>query len=91
MLHSTENNGKTQFTPLPLNSTAPIKTVPSPIEQATIGRTVVIKGEISGSESLYIDGRVEGTINLPGNRLNKQVHGTADDASHVAFLLQVLK
>jgi cytoskeletal protein CcmA (bactofilin family) len=29
----------------------------------------VIKGEISGSESLFIDGKVEGTINLPGNRV----------------------
>jgi cytoskeletal protein CcmA (bactofilin family) len=29
----------------------------------------VIKGEINGSESLFIDGKVEGTINLPGNRV----------------------
>jgi len=29
----------------------------------------VIKGEVTGSESLYIDGRVEGSINLPGNRI----------------------
>jgi cytoskeletal protein CcmA (bactofilin family) len=29
----------------------------------------VIKGDISGSESLFIDGKVEGTINLPGNRV----------------------
>ena len=26
----------------------------------------MIKGEVSGSESLYIDGRVEGAINLAG-------------------------
>ncbi len=38
-------------------------------EQATIGKGLVIKGEISGSESLFIDGKVEGTINLPGNRV----------------------
>jgi cytoskeletal protein CcmA (bactofilin family) len=29
----------------------------------------VIKGEVTGSESLYIDGRVEGSINLAGNRV----------------------
>jgi cytoskeletal protein CcmA (bactofilin family) len=29
----------------------------------------VIKGEVTGSESLYIDGRVEGSINLSGNRV----------------------
>ena len=38
-------------------------------EQATIGKSLFIKGEVSGSESLYIDGKVEGAINLPGNRV----------------------
>ena len=40
-----------------------------PQEQATLGKSLVIKGEVTGSESLYIDGRVEGTINLKGNRV----------------------
>jgi hypothetical protein len=30
----------------------PPKTVAPPVEQATIGRSLVIKGEVSGSESL---------------------------------------
>ena len=38
-------------------------------DQATIGKSLIIKGEVTGSESLYIDGRVEGSINLPGNRV----------------------
>jgi cytoskeletal protein CcmA (bactofilin family) len=38
-------------------------------EQATIGKGLFIKGEINGSESLFIDGKVEGSINLPGNRV----------------------
>jgi cytoskeletal protein CcmA (bactofilin family) len=38
-------------------------------EQATIGKSLVIKGEVTGSESLYVDGKIEGTINLPGNRV----------------------
>jgi cytoskeletal protein CcmA (bactofilin family) len=38
-------------------------------EQATIGRSLVIKGEVSGSEPLFIDGRIEGTINLADNRV----------------------
>ena len=38
-------------------------------EQATIGKSLIIKGELSGSESLFIDGKVEGAINLPGNRV----------------------
>src|ERR1700750_926218 len=47
---------------------------PSPLttptaHQATIGKSLVIKGGVTGSESLYIDGRVEGSINLSGNRV----------------------
>ena len=38
-------------------------------EQATIGKSLVIKGEVSGSEGLFIDGRVDGAINLAGSRL----------------------
>ena len=38
-------------------------------EQATIGKSLVVKGEVTGSESLYIDGKVEGAITLPGNRV----------------------
>jgi cytoskeletal protein CcmA (bactofilin family) len=38
-------------------------------DQATIGKSLVVKGEVSGSESLYIDGKVEGAINLAGNRV----------------------
>src|SRR5712691_9662014 len=38
-------------------------------DQATIGKSLVIKGEVTGSESLYINSRVEGSINLSGNRV----------------------
>jgi cytoskeletal protein CcmA (bactofilin family) len=51
---------------------------PKSAEFAHIGKSVVIKGELSGSEDLYIDGTVEGTIQLPGNSLvigpNGHVH-----------------
>ena len=52
-------------TPAPAPRNASVNTA----EQATIGKSLVIKGEVTGSESLYIDGRVEGSINLPGNRV----------------------
>jgi cytoskeletal protein CcmA (bactofilin family) len=69
MLHSNDNPLKTQFTPPTPNPVAPVKTVTSPIEQASIGRTLAIKGEISGSESLYIDGKVEGTLTFKDHRV----------------------
>ncbi|HKR86112.1 MAG TPA: polymer-forming cytoskeletal protein [Terriglobales bacterium] len=60
---------KPSFTPSTPNQLTPVKTMTSPIEQATIGRTVVIKGEISGNESLYIDGRVEGSVTFKDHRV----------------------
>ena len=36
-------------------------------EFAHIGRSVSIKGELSGSEDIYVDGQVEGSIQLVGN------------------------
>jgi len=38
-------------------------------DQATISKGLIIKGEITGSESLFVDGKVEGSISLPGNRV----------------------
>ncbi len=48
---------------------------PKTAEIAHIGRSVVIKGELSGSEDLYVDGQVEGTIELQGNSLTVGPHG----------------
>jgi cytoskeletal protein CcmA (bactofilin family) len=48
-------------------------------EQATIGKSLVVKGELSGSESLYVDGKVEGAINLPGNRVTVRGNCQASD------------
>jgi len=36
---------------------------------AHIGKSVVIKGQLSGSEDLYVDGQVEGSIELQTNNL----------------------
>jgi len=38
-------------------------------QEATVGGNLIIKGEIAGSQSLHIDGRVEGAIKLPGCRV----------------------
>lgn len=62
--------------PVPMNTEpAPQRPSPPPTtsaassEQATIGKSLTIKGEITGSEMLYIDGHVEGSVSLPGNRV----------------------
>ena len=40
-----------------------------------IGKGLSIKGDISGNESLFIDGKIEGSINLPGNRVTVGENG----------------
>ncbi len=42
---------------------------------AHIGKSVVVKGELSGSEDLYLDGEVEGSIELKGHSLIIGPHG----------------
>lgn len=39
------------------------------VTPARLGKTVVIRGEVKGSEDLVIDGHVEGAISLAENRL----------------------
>jgi len=41
----------------------------------TITSTLLIKGEIKGSEDLYIDGEVQGTIHLSSGRVTIGPHG----------------
>jgi len=53
----------------PTNSYAPVKPATSPLDQANIGRSLVIKGDVTGAESLFIDGRVEGSINFADHRV----------------------
>lgn len=48
---------------------------PKTTECALIGKSVIIKGELSGSEDLYIDGQVEGSIELQGNNLTVGPNG----------------
>ena len=66
MLQPAQNPANEKYSPTPYT---PPKNITSTMEQATIGRSVVIKGDVSGAESLYIDGRIEGTINFADSRV----------------------
>jgi cytoskeletal protein CcmA (bactofilin family) len=66
--------------------------LPETTEHATIRKSMVVKGEITGAESIYIDGRVEGSISLAGNRITVGSHGVvaADiNASEIVVLGEV--
>lgn len=54
-------------------------------EVANIGKTVSVKGEVSGNEDIYIDGQLEGSVRLPGNAVtvgpNGRVHANVEAKS----------
>ena len=93
MLQSTQSSPNSQkFNSAPTNYT-PVKTASAPMEQATIGRTLVIKGEISGSESLYIDGTIEGSLNFADNRITigRNGHVQANIAAKEVVIMGTVK
>jgi cytoskeletal protein CcmA (bactofilin family) len=49
---------------------------------ARIGKSVIICGEVKGSEDLIVDGRVEGTVNLSESRLT--IGASADVAADLS-------
>jgi cytoskeletal protein CcmA (bactofilin family) len=58
-------------------------------EFAHIGKSVVIKGELSGSEDLYVDGNVEGKIELRNNSLTVGPNGNIKaDVTAKAVVIQ---
>jgi cytoskeletal protein CcmA (bactofilin family) len=79
---------------------------PRSVDIATIGKSVVVKGELSGSEDLYVDGEVEGSISLRGQSLtvgpngrvraniearNVIVHGRVDGNIHASDRVELRK
>lgn len=71
----------------PTNSYVPVKTAAPTMDQATIGKTLVIKGEISGSEALFIDGRVEGSVSFPDSRVTIGRNGNVAASVHAKELV----
>lgn len=55
--YTTPNQDRIPQAPLTTATTAPA-------ERATVGRSIVFRGDLSGEEDLVIQGRVEGSVNL---------------------------
>ena len=51
------------------HATRPTSASPATAIQATIDKSLEVNGDVIGSESLYIDGKVKGTIKLSGSRV----------------------
>lgn len=56
-------------TQIPPVSKSPPSTEEKPSSQAKLGKTILIRGELTGEEDLIIEGRVEGQINLKNHNL----------------------
>ncbi len=48
---------------------------PLSADLAQIGKSVLVKGELTGSEDLYVDGQIEGSISLKNNNLTVGPNG----------------
>lgn len=69
MLQAAESMPKVPKAAAGPSSMGPATGLHPAMEQATLGATVVVHGEVSGSQALYVDGRVEGIINFPNHRV----------------------
>lgn len=77
---SSSPNGPAPGTSSSAPSPRPAAIAPRPTEgfraeMAHIGKSVLIKGELSGSEDLYLDGEVEGSVELKQHSLTIGPHG----------------
>lgn len=50
-------------------------TVSASVGLAHIGKTISIQGDISGAEDIYVDGQIQGSIQLSGNSLTVGPNG----------------
>jgi len=56
---------------------------------ANIGKSITIKGDLSGNEDLQIDGTVEGRIDLPNNQLTIGPEGRVKAEVHAKAVVVV--
>jgi len=56
---------------------------------ANIGKSIVIKGDLSGNEDLVVEGKVEGRIDLPNNRLTVGAGGQVNAELHAKSVVVI--
>jgi cytoskeletal protein CcmA (bactofilin family) len=62
------------------------------VSRSLIGKSLIIRGEITGMEPIHIEGQVEGSIDLPGQRVTVGRNGQTGAlliASEIVVLGQV--
>ncbi len=60
-------------------------------DMANIGKSIKIKGDLSGSEDLVVEGHVEGKIELANNQLTIGANGIVDADIHAKSVIVIGK
>jgi cytoskeletal protein CcmA (bactofilin family) len=58
---------------------------------ANIGKSITLKGDLSGNEDLVIEGHVEGRVDLPNNMLTIGANGSCSAEVHAKTVVVVGK
>jgi cytoskeletal protein CcmA (bactofilin family) len=58
---------------------------------ANIGKSISIKGDLTGNEDLVVEGRVEGKIQLPDNELTVGTNGSVNADVHAKSVVVIGK
>jgi cytoskeletal protein CcmA (bactofilin family) len=56
---------------------------------ANIGKSITIKGDLSGNEDLQVDGNVEGRVDLPSNQLTIGAEGKVKADVHAKAVIVI--
>ena len=54
---------------------------------ASVGKSITIKGDISGDEDLLVEGKVEGKVDLPQNQLTIGANGICEATVHAKTVI----
>jgi cytoskeletal protein CcmA (bactofilin family) len=63
-----------------------------PIEEgnmANVGKSITIKGDLSGNEDVLVEGKVEGKVDLPQNQLTVGANGICEATVHAKTVIIV--
>jgi cytoskeletal protein CcmA (bactofilin family) len=56
---------------------------------ANIGKSIAIKGDLTGNEDMVIEGKVEGKVELPNNQLTVGANGTVRAEVHAKAVVVI--
>jgi cytoskeletal protein CcmA (bactofilin family) len=78
-MHSGYRENHQQFNSIP-SLGRQLKMIEANVHRTLIGKSLILKGEVTGMEAMHIEGRVEGSIVLPGQTITVGRNGQTEAA-----------